>query len=152
MLRCGHLYIKIFLNSKSLKVDKKKNTTTATDKNPQISESLKSVSVFLKAKYIKIKANGSIISARGVLGKRLSLINFIKLIKASPEVKRLSTKIGNKVILFVGIKYAIKPKNIAPKQEIRNTKKLYLSAEFAGAVIQAFPKIKSIDNIKKCLV
>lgn len=36
----GNLYIKMFLKLKSLKVDKKKNTTTATDKKPQISENL----------------------------------------------------------------------------------------------------------------
>lgn len=151
VLRLGSLYIKIFLKLKSLKVDKKKNTTTATDKKPQISENLKSVFAFLKLKYTNSKPNGSKINRRGVLGNRLLLINLTKLIKVSPTVKTTSKKIGNTVILFMGIKYAINPKISDIKQEIKNAKKLYLSAVPTGAVMQALPKTKSTDSIKKCL-
>ncbi|MBQ4119161.1 MAG: hypothetical protein IJD45_02085 [Clostridia bacterium] len=51
----------------------------------------------------------------------------------------------------MGIKYAINPKISDIKQEIKNAKKLYLSAVPTGAVMQALPKTKSTDSIKKCL-
>lgn len=108
--------------------------------------------VFLKPKYTKIKTNGSNTNSRGVALSKLPLINLIKLINVSPTVKKPIPKISKAVIRLMGIKYDINAKNNATKQEIKNTRKLYLSAVFVGAVIQALPKTKSTDNNKKCLM
>lgn len=122
----------------------KKKIIAKTEKHTEISENLKSTVLPFKQNKTTVKTSGITIKIFAVSRKSVAFMNFrnSKNVSAAAQKEIKADKINSG--LEIEMAKISKYKILAIKKDIKNPKKVNLSAVFTGKPITALPKIKRV--------